>query len=1053
MPQETQNKQNQAKKQPKESKNTTKSIGFFALWRYCPGHLKPLTILAALLSIAHGIIMPLFAVIFGNLTEGFTPDKSNEEIKTQGLDNSLIMIYFGGLAFVAAGGGAALWRYIADKMEESIKKEYFKKVLEQEIGWFDVENPEKLTSKYSEEMAVFRKGTGESVHVFLFALSSIISGMLIGLFIGWKYTLFLLLTLPFMIAGMVVFIVFSMKEQSVAKESYIQAGGLSEQSLSQIKTVQSLNGQAHELKIYLKELMSAIKVSRKYQIISSITMGIFYFAIISEYGLGFWIGGYLVKNDINNSNADESYNAFSILQIFFAVITGAFAIGQFGPSSEALSKARESGYHLYKLIERKPSIIIDDPKAKKIGTDHTLKGDISFNDVTFKYPSRPDITILNNLTFKIKAGQKVAFVGETGCGKSTTIQLIERYYDANHGTVNIDGINIKDFNLKSLRNKIGYVGQEPKLFAMSIRDNLKIAKPDATDAEIHEALKMANAYDFVMELDDKLDTYVGTGGSQLSGGQKQRIGIARSALQNPSILLLDESTSALDRENERLIQATLDRFSSNRTTITIAHRLSTIINSDVIFVLNKGHLAEQGTHQELLNRGGVYSNLVQHQLKNIGNSGENTPEDNVTVVNDTHSIMSKTKYIENKVIDDDQEPDVGNKKKVSKKAQKKRGIWGQLFSYVKGSWIGFIIAIIFSLINGFLFPLFGLFLADMVDILSKFELLKDATIAINETESDLSGDVDRISLYFLVLAFAALIFQSFQNILFKGLGNKITFGLRRDLFKTLLNKDMAFFDKEKNNSGYLSTKLGKDTVLINSIISASFPAIIQGIGSMVGGLILAFFSSWRLAIIGIFGVPMIMLTGIIESKMMVEAGASEGDKDEDKLAEDVKIFQESATNMRTVSSINCQHLQAERYAKIIAKDASTAGKQSTKIGFIYGFGQAAIFIVNAALFFGGAYFTADYGLSFQDLFRAIFLVMFAAYGAGMSQQFMPDLGKAFTSADEVFRIMNRPNEIEFKSSGSTNPIKGEIEFRNVKFRYPGRQNAIFNNLSFVIKPN
>ena len=189
------------------------------------------------------------------------------------------------------------------------------------------------------------------------------------------------------------------------------------------------------------------------------------------------------------------------------------------------------------------------------------------------------------------------------------IQLLERFYDPDSGTVEIDGINIRDYNLKGLRNKIGYVCQEPVLFAMSIKENLLLVKPEASETEIIESLKQANAYDFIQKLEKGINTFVGSGGSQLSGGQKQRIAIARAILLDPPILLLDESTSALDRKNEREIQETLDKFSENRTTITIAHRLSTIKNSHVIFVINQGFVVEQGSHEDLMAKtGGAYYN-------------------------------------------------------------------------------------------------------------------------------------------------------------------------------------------------------------------------------------------------------------------------------------------------------------------------------------------------------------------------------------------------------------------------------------------------------------
>jgi len=251
----------------------------------------------------------------------------------------------------------------------------------------------------------------------------------------------------------------------------------------------------------------------------------------------------LLYRKVYNGNYGRDYNINDIVAIFFAVTTGAFAVGNTSPAAKAIAMGKEAGYNIYQVIERQSKIPLREPNSF-VPSD--IRGDIDFKNVTFSYPSRPDTSVLENLSLTIPSGKKVALVGETGCGKSTAIQLIERYYDTLSGTVSIDGRDIKEYNLMSLRKYIGYVGQEPVLFAMSIKENLLLAKPDATDAELYEALKQANAYGFVMKLERKMDTYVGAGGSQLSGGQKQRISIARSILQNPKILLLDEATSALD---------------------------------------------------------------------------------------------------------------------------------------------------------------------------------------------------------------------------------------------------------------------------------------------------------------------------------------------------------------------------------------------------------------------------------------------------------------------------------------------------------------------------
>jgi len=237
-----------------------------------------------------------------------------------------------------------------------------------------------------------------------------------------------------------------------------------------------------------------------------------------------------------------------------------------------------------------------------------------FKNVTFTYPTRPETKVLRKLNLELLPGQKVALVGPSGSGKSTIIQLLERFYDPEKGTVMIDDIDIKSFDLKWYRRNLGLVSQEPILFSGTIFENILFGNPDATTEEVESAAKMANAYDFIMNQSDGFNTLVGEKGTQLSGGQKQRIAIARAILKNPKILLLDEATSALDTESERLVQSALDNLMEGRTTIIIAHRLSTVRNADVICVMMNGKIVEQGTHDQLLENNGVYSNLVSKQL-------------------------------------------------------------------------------------------------------------------------------------------------------------------------------------------------------------------------------------------------------------------------------------------------------------------------------------------------------------------------------------------------------------------------------------------------------
>ncbi|MBD7946180.1 ABC transporter ATP-binding protein [Psychrobacillus sp. Sa2BUA9] len=277
-------------------------------------------------------------------------------------------------------------------------------------------------------------------------------------------------------------------------------------------------------------------------------------------------------------------------------------------SSTTLTQSFASMDRVFELMDEKYDIV-DKPEAKKLGNTY---GEVTFSNVSFQY-EKDGQTILNNINLRVNAGETVAFVGMSGGGKSTIISLIPRFYDVTSGSVQIDGKDVRDVTIESLRQQIGIVLQDNILFSDSVKSNILMGKPDASDEEVIEAAKAANAHDFIMELPDGYETKVGERGVKLSGGQKQRVAIARVFLKNPTILVLDEATSALDLESESLIQDSLERLAQNRTTIIVAHRLSTITHADKIFVIENGELAEEGSHAKLMKDKGVYYNLFQIQ--------------------------------------------------------------------------------------------------------------------------------------------------------------------------------------------------------------------------------------------------------------------------------------------------------------------------------------------------------------------------------------------------------------------------------------------------------
>jgi ATP-binding cassette subfamily B (MDR/TAP) protein 1 len=347
--------------------------------------------------------------------------------------------------------------------------------------------------------------------------------------------------------------------------------------------------------------------------LSSISAGFAKGINIYTSAIAFYAGSHLIAN-----GTIQFQDMFTSMTV---IMTASEAAGRSTSFASNFIKAKYAALASYEIVERVPAI---DPDVEGLEpASDTIRGDIEFQKIAFAYPARPDISIFTgDFGFQGSAGQTIALVGASGCGKSTTIGMLERWYDPLKGKVMLDNTNIKSYSVHNLRSHMALVGQEPVLFDMSIGENIRFGVDEQTTVtqdDVEEVCKAANIHNFISGLPQGYDTRVGDKGSQLSGGQKQRISIARALLRKPKVLLLDEATSALDSDSERLVQEALDNIieKGGRTTITIAHRLSTIKNADLICVIKDGQVVEQGTHFELLKLNGVYSDMVNQQSLNV----------------------------------------------------------------------------------------------------------------------------------------------------------------------------------------------------------------------------------------------------------------------------------------------------------------------------------------------------------------------------------------------------------------------------------------------------
>eukprot|EP00475_Leptophrys_vorax_P023676 TRINITY_DN3244_c0_g1_i6.p1 TRINITY_DN3244_c0_g1~~TRINITY_DN3244_c0_g1_i6.p1 ORF type:complete len:748 (-),score=147.03 TRINITY_DN3244_c0_g1_i6:125-2098(-) len=550
-------------------------------------------------SVASGAVIPIFGLIVGSMVSAF---ESNDMDLLQ-RDAAKYAVYF----LIAAGcqlvfmslQGAGLG-VVGERMTKQLRYDVFRSLLKQEISFFD--NPKNapaiLATRLGVDSEQMRKATSDTTGLLLQMGACACGGLLIGFLTNWRMALFLCVFIPVMVFSGLGHML-SMKMQGTEHQSE-EAGRLASEAMSGVHFIASFNAESVILDKFSNLLRLPLKSGIRAGVFTGLAVGVSEMCLYLTYAGGLLFGAYLIDRGLATGE--------QALKVFYCLASSFLNIGRSMERMPALSNAIVGMRTAYALSERKSQISHEDTEGDAADCS---KSSIIFKDVNFRYPARPDVSVLRDLSLKIHPGQTVALVGFSGSGKSTVIQLLERFYDPEAGSIEVDGKKLKKLNVRSWRSQIGYVGQEPVLFNLTVRENIKYGKPDATEEEVLEAARTANVMEFVDELPAGLDTPVGSRGGQLSGGQRQRVAIARALIRNPSLLLLDEATSALDNESERLIQEALDRLRQDRTVLVIAHRLSTVRNADKIMVMSQGTVVESGTHDELLSQdGGVYAGLV-----------------------------------------------------------------------------------------------------------------------------------------------------------------------------------------------------------------------------------------------------------------------------------------------------------------------------------------------------------------------------------------------------------------------------------------------------------
>ena len=589
---------NQAAPTTEEERESSREIGVLgALWPF----MRPYR----LLMFAATCALVLTAGLSLTLPLAVRRVVDNFRISESALLNQYFVAALGIAAMLAVGTGLryALVTRLGERVVSDIRKAVFDRVIGMSPAFFEKIMTGEVLSRITTDTTLIQSVLGSSVSIALRNLLIFIGGMVLMLLTSAKLTGLVLLIVP---AVIVPILVLGRRLRGISRENqdWIAASsGNAGEALGAVQTVQAFTHENASRAQFSQMTETAFDVSiNRIKTRAYLTVIVIFLVFSGIVGV-LWMGA----NDVRAGLMSEG----TLIQF---VIYAVLVAGSVAALSEIWSELQRAAGATERLIELlNATDTVKDPKAAR-ALPQPVKGEITFEDVSFAYPARPGVQALNEVNLTVKPGETVAFVGPSGAGKTTIIQMIQRFYDPVKGAILLDGVALPDLQRDDFRKHLAMVPQDPVIFATSARENIRFGRPDATDAEVEAAAAAAAAHEFISALPEGYDSFVGERGVMLSGGQKQRIAIARAILRDAPVLLLDEATSALDAESERLVQAAVDELSQSRTTLIVAHRLATVKKADRIVVMEEGQVVATGTHDALVAEGGLYARLARLQF-------------------------------------------------------------------------------------------------------------------------------------------------------------------------------------------------------------------------------------------------------------------------------------------------------------------------------------------------------------------------------------------------------------------------------------------------------
>ncbi|VDL59799.1 unnamed protein product [Hymenolepis diminuta] len=999
-------------------------LNYFQLFRYSKPIEILMFVLGVLCSAGLGSLFPLSMALFADMVDDlirnfFGAAKLIEE-------QIPLFVYLAIASLVLGFIQMYLLTLSSKRQARRIRLLFFDSMIRQEAGWMDSKASGSLISLLSSSLPEIQGGVGNRVGSFV-RDSILFLGCIIMAFIkGWKLALVAAASLPFVGAsfGLLAFALKYFNNKEI--QAYSQAGGIAGEVLSSIRTVFAYGGQKKTYHRYVGELYKAERTGIRKGMAIGAGNGFVSLSIFSAAALLLWYGITLVRT--------ERFSNGTVILVVVSIIISSIAVGKALPEIEALARAVTAAGKVYAIIDRVPAINID--QSGEVIKD--FHGKIEFKNVDFTYPSRPDVPILRNFSLTIEAGQKVAIVGFSGSGKSTAIHLIQRLYEANSGSVLIDGVPIQELDVTWLRSKIGTVSQEATLFTGTIADNIQMGNLDASMKEIIQAAELSEAAEFINRMPEGYDTWLNEGGAKLSGGQRQRLAIARALVRHPRILLLDEATSALDTRTEKSVQRSLDQAGFGRTVLMVAHRLTTVREADLIVVMKDGIIIEQGTHDKLRAKKGQYYRMLQAQ----GLLKEETAKIETATTNLADLEKMGVKFFTDKRDEYDDLPEKSASKSEAEEEEVKAKLFRRKYPMLQALklnkreypylFIGLLMAIAVSIIEA----LFALVYSDMFDL-----------ALMIFTPKKMQRKANTLAITMTVLGILRMIATFIQRTMLGIAGERLTRRVRGMLFKTILKQEVAWFDKHENQPGVLTARLAADAPSLEKISGTQLGVMLEATCLVIVSLAIACKYSWKLTLVNLAFFPFLVLASILQLK---DFSSSERKKH----MAGVSIAQEAINAHRVVTSFGLEGYYSQLFLEKCGQKIPFIDLPNLFFSLVSTIAQSMQYFQMAASFKVGAVLLRQKEIGVFTVFRVFTMISFSAQGVGRAASFLPDLKTANAGARQIMSLLERPSEMEVDSGDHPNkPFSGKIEFKDVCFAYPDRKYVkILEGFNHTVEP-